>query len=84
MDNKEIFICDCHNFEHQLIFWKDEDYVYTYVNLLHYQGFWKRLWYGLKYAFGYKSRYGAFDEFLFNPEDLQRLKTFLNESNYSR
>jgi hypothetical protein len=84
MEDKEIFICACHNFEHLLIFCKDEDFVYCYSNLVHYNGFWKRLWYGIKYAFGYKSRYGAFDEFLFKPEDLQQLKTFLNESNNSR
>ena len=75
---KEIFICQCCSLEHQLIFYKDEYEVFCYPHLITYRGFWKRLWHGLKYAFGHKSRFGAFDQFIFEPDDLIKLKQFLN------
>ena len=56
-------------------------YMHTHLN----KGtFWERLKYGIKYIFGHQSRYGAFDEFIFNPEDapkLQELVDHLNEKN---
>jgi hypothetical protein len=38
------------------------------------------LWFGLKYAFGFKSRFGAWDEFLFTKEEETELKNFLNNN----
>ncbi len=70
---EEIIICACHSFEHQAIFWYDstdhfKDF-YVYIHLITYKNFFKRLWYGLKYAFGYKSRFGAWDQFIFDEEN---------------
>lgn len=78
MIQEKTFICACHSREHQLAFWKDDDIVATQVHLTTYRNFWKRLWVGLKYAFGYKCVYGNFDEFIWKEEDLKQLKTFLN------
>lgn len=80
-EKPEIFICSCGSFEHQLIFWYDEDEndIHVYHHIITYRNFFKRLWVGLKYAFGYKSRYGEFDSFIFQPEDLDRLNTFLQK-----
>ena len=76
-NNKELFICDCHSTDHQMIVLKemDEDnpIMYMHVHLVK-RPFWQRLKYGLKYIFGYQCRYGAFDEFIFNPEDRKRFK----------
>jgi hypothetical protein len=30
--------------------------------------------YGIKYIFGYKCRYGAFDEFIVNPKDADKIQ----------
>ena len=68
--------CPCCN---NLMKKKNDKLFYIHPHLTHYEGFWKRLWFGLKYAFGYKSRFGAFDEFIFKPEDLEQLKTFLKD-----
>ena len=75
-DNEILLMCECSSCEHQLIFrWDDEDHeVYASMHLANYRGFWKRLWYGLKYAFGYKSRYGAFDEVILRWEDAENLQ----------
>ena len=75
-DNEILLLCDCSSAEHQLIVrWdNDDNEVCVSVHLANYMGFWKRLWHGLKYAFGYKSRYGAFDEVILRKEDADNLQ----------
>jgi hypothetical protein len=41
-------------------------YIHTHLTK---RPFWERVSYGLKYIFGYQCRYGAFDEFIINPDD---------------
>ena len=71
MDNEILLLCDCSSCEHQLIVsWDNSDKeVCVQVHLANFDGFWKRLWHGLKYAFVHKSRYGAFDEVILRKED---------------
>lgn len=74
---KEIMICECNSTDHQMIFLYDNEdnhpVCYTHVHLSKLP-FWERLMYGIKYIFGYQCRYGAFDEFIFNPEDADKLQ----------
>lgn len=83
--DKDLIICGCGSSEHIILFWYDEQskFLYTEVHLTTYHSFFKRLWYGLKYAFGYKSRYGCFDECLFEEEQQKQLYDFLNKINGS-
>ena len=76
-----VLICECHSLEHQLVFWYDEESgeLYCEPHLVTHRGFLKRLWTGLKYAFGYKSRYGQWDSTIFKEEDLQQLKDYLDK-----
>lgn len=74
---RELFICSCENTEHQLIFswFKDDDVENVYATIyLRKMSFWTRLKYGIKYIFGYQSKYGAFDEFIFNSKDVSKLE----------
>jgi hypothetical protein len=66
-----------------MFFWRDDDdkLLYTEVHLRTYHNFFKRLWYGLSYAFGYKSRFGAWDEFLFDKESERELLKYLSGCN---
>lgn len=77
MDNKELLICQCHNTEHQMIFLYDNEdndaTVYVHIHLNKYD-FWHRLKHGIKYIFGHQSRFGAFDEFIMNPKDANKLE----------
>lgn len=81
-ETKEILICDCHSTEHQLVIYYSEDeldngkkYPMCYFHvLLNKKPFWERLVYGIKYIFGYQCRYGAFEEFIFNPQDAEKLE----------
>ena len=38
------------------------------------KGFWQRLVNGFKYIFGYKSKYGDFDEMIIKKEDVRKLE----------
>ena len=40
--------------------------------------FLKRVWSAIKYIFGYRSKYGHFDEFIFNKEDSDKLQKIVN------
>jgi hypothetical protein len=90
---KEVLICDCHSTDHQILLMYSEDEYCTgetfptcYAHIhLNRRPFWERVKYGVKYIFGYRSRFGAFDEFLFNPDDVEKLEKLVkylkNETN---
>ena len=75
-DNEILLLCDCSSAEHQLIVsWdNDDNEVYVRVHLANWYGFWRRLWHAVKYVFGYKCRYGAFDEIILRKEDSENLQ----------
>lgn len=76
MDKPEYFECQCRTPEHTLRLWldNDEDYPCIYASVfLDGEPWHRRLWLGLKYIMGHKSRYGHFGEFMFRPEDADRL-----------
>ena len=75
-DNEILLLCDCSSDEHQMIVrWDNIDKeVYVSIHLANNTGFWNRLWRGLKYAFGHRSRYGEFDEIILRKEDANNLQ----------
>lgn len=88
---QKLFICECGDISHQFVLSyypddKDWDEAYIEIFLTDNCGFWKRLWYGIKYIFGYKSRFGAFDEILLSHDTAKELKESLNEyiENYEK
>ena len=85
-ESHDILICECHSTEHQMVINYSEDeypdgtkinmvYIHTHLNK---NPFWKRLMYGIKYIFGYKCRYGAFDEFIVNPKDADKIQEIVD------
>ena len=76
--------CSCHLPEHTLRFTLDDDpdweaiFIETYLS--HYFGFFKRLWYGVKYIFGYKNKYSAFDTTVLCREQIKELRELCNIS----
>ena len=86
MEKREIIICECHSTQHQYIFLYDEDkdkdgnitdrtvYIHTHLNK---QPFFKRIWIAIRYIFGYQCRYGAFDEFIIKPSDVDKFKNIV-------
>lgn len=79
--------CDCEDGEHVLrLSWFDDDrdmiYVCCYIKK---ERWYKRIWVGIKYIFGYRSKYGEFGEFLWRPNTVRKLvefgKEFLDDQN---
>lgn len=93
----EYFDCQCTAAEHTIridVFepmendpFQREKEIYIQFQLNRNNGFWKRIWVALRYAFGYTCKYGHWDEFLVRPEDYQRLvnifKKDVNEKSIS-
>lgn len=83
LDGTEYFECQCFADEHTLrltLSLDDEDPgIYTSVYLRPHGGFWSRIWYGLRYAFGYQSKFGAFGCWLMQPQDAARLKGMIEK-----
>ena len=72
----EVFICECLNTEHQIIMSYDNDFdtVWCSIHLIPESNIFKRIWKGIKYIFGYRSRYGHFDEFIFRKQAADKLQ----------
>jgi len=93
LDGTEFFECSCGSDEHTLRFildfdslndGTDSDYppypeIYTSVFLNHYDAWYRRLWRGIKYIFGYKSKHGHFDSFSMRPGDIPRFREMLDK-----
>ena len=76
---EQIMICECSSVEHQIVFSKfeDDDFVYCMIHL-NKLSFFKRLIHGIKYIFGYKCRYGDFEEFMLGKKNINKLKEIIN------
>lgn len=79
LNNEEILMCACHSVEHQIVIQKDEEdkVLYCSIHLLPLPWY-KRIVNGIKYIFGYRSKYGDFDEFLFDKKHITKLNQMVN------
>ena len=86
MDEEKTFLvlCDCGDAEHQIIFrYYPDDECFPMLATFHlttWCGFFRRLWRGLRYAFGYKSRYGDWDDVILSWKTAQGLCDFLDKA----
>jgi hypothetical protein len=85
----EHFECACYSDEHRLTFQIDDDIkdgwkpeFYTSIFLSEQNNLFKRIWTALKYTFGYKCRYGHWENFIMNEKDIDRMLTVLQ--NYKK
>ena len=85
-DVLEYFQCECHSPEHHFIFSDMCDINDSYEDsgpwlhiYLKTDVWYKRIFIALKYIFGYKSKYGHFDEIILKQNDLEKLKNLLNQ-----
>lgn len=77
-EQRETLICQCYSIEHQISFnWVEyedlEGEVYMEVHLKP-LSFLRRLKHGIKYIFGYRCRYGDFNEVILKKEDVHKLE----------
>ena len=82
MSQNNHLVLICNSTEHQIVFHKStgNDWyppeVYAHVHLVR-RSFWYRIKYGLKYIFGYKSQYVAWDEFILDDSHIKDLETII-------
>lgn len=76
---EEIMICACSSTEHQIVINKDlkDNIAYCHIHLNKFS-FWERLIHGIKYIFGYKCKYGDWDEFILNERHAMQLIKLAN------
>ena len=81
---KEFYICDCESAEHQFIlgyFPDDEPHeksLYLTPHLVTYDNILKRIWIAIKYVFGYRCKFGHWDEVIIAPNEAERIKLFID------
>lgn len=80
---EELYKCECSSNEHMFIINLDEDnpdnkIIYIHLHLTN-VSFLKRLKNAFKYIFGYKCKYGCFEEIIINKNDKQRLLNTFNK-----
>ena len=82
--DKELLLCECESPEHLMVVFFEEDenhpIVYFQVHLKKISLL-KRIIYGIKYIFGFQSKYGAFDEFILNKKDYIKIENVLKYLN---
>ena len=81
MPEPEYFECSCFSPEHHffLSIDKEDKEIYLRVFLHNGYGFFKRCWVASKYIFGYKCRYGDWDEVIIKEKDVPRLIEFFKQ-----
>jgi hypothetical protein len=82
---RHLVICECGTPEHQVIFQYFDDEkpewqeLYMDVHLVNHGNIFKNLWSAIRWAFGHKSIYGQFDEFIISPDEAKSMITFMEE-----
>lgn len=75
--------CDCRTDEHRLSFQLDPEYgtIYLHVFLEEENSKLKRVWIGVKYILGYKSKFGHFTEVMIDDmESLNKMKDLFSQA----
>ena len=78
--SKLLIECHCHSPEHNAILELDQEYELVYLDVLLITLPWyKRLWVGIKYIFGHRSKYGYYDNIVLDKVMCQKIVSFLNK-----
>ena len=74
-EKPEILVCACSSREHIIIFQYDEEYneIFCHVHLVNNRSFFKRFVIAVRYIFGYKCRYGSFEEIILDSTHSEKL-----------
>jgi hypothetical protein len=83
LDGTYFFECDCGSHEHTLRFTadksEDDPGIHTSIFLNDWRPWHKRFWVAIKYAFGYKCKYGHWDSWILREEDAKLLRSTLDD-----
>jgi hypothetical protein len=70
---KNLVLLSCCSLEHQIVISLNKGLVVVQIHLKNYRNVFKRIWVALKYIFGYKSKYGDWDEMLLDEGHVPQL-----------
>jgi hypothetical protein len=75
---EKIVFCSCRSLDHvfKFVHFTDDMWVYLETHLSKTNLF-RRLWYAIKYVFGYESHFGATDEVVLTLEQIKDINLFL-------
>ena len=79
MEKTEVLLCSCRSEEHQILihhYPEEQEVIFSY-HLNSSDGFWSRLRKGLRYIFGYKCRYGHWDEIILTPQHIPQFQRII-------
>lgn len=78
---EDVVLCNCSSIEHQFSFSynPEEKEIYLSVFLNQYRTWWQRVWVGIKYVFGYNSKYGHWDSVSLDRKDVVELRDNFNK-----
>lgn len=83
MEKTEILICSCNSTEHQIVIYKDEEdekpfekLAYVHIHLTK-RSFKRRIIPAIKYLFGYRCKYGEWDEILLDKDHVSQLEELI-------
>lgn len=78
---EQYYQCACYSDEHMVKVYQDfeDNQVYLIIALRKF-GFFRRLWAGIKYILGYECKFGHFDEFIFQSEDVTCFRKVLEQA----
>lgn len=75
-----LVVCQCHSLDHmlQVSYDPDDPQLYVTIHLEPHRPWWKRVWRAITYVFGVQARFGDWDEFLLNADDVKNIRGILN------
>lgn len=80
---KTTLYCACSSNEHQISLesdeWEGKKDLYLAIHLSQSQPWYKRIVQAIKYVFGYRCKYGNFDEFIFTTDTAFVVKDYLDK-----
>ena len=80
MDDTLFIVCNCGLPEHQFAITEDKEEDWYYMNVhLSTGNFWNRLIVAVKYLFGYRCKYGEFEEIIIDRDQANRITRFLTK-----
>jgi len=82
LDSEKVGIM-CESGEHISEFSYDHDMMYIHIYLAK-ETFFKRIWLGIKYIFGYKCKFGNYDAVLLTDEQVIQLQRLIHEYSFDK
>ena len=76
-EKKNLVLMSCCSLEHQMVISLNRGLVVVQIHLVNYRNVFQRIWVGLRYICGYKTKYGHWDEMILDISHVQQLETTL-------